>query len=69
MSHGGDEPSDEVSSGSDAFGLVGNEIRTDILRALGDARVEQGYKPVLSFSELRDRTETDVGSSKFNYHL
>ncbi|MEF8806496.1 DUF7351 domain-containing protein [Natronomonas sp.] len=66
-SHGA--PSDDASSGSDAFRLVGNEIRTDILRALGDARVEQGHKPVFSFSELRDRTETDAGSSKFNYHL
>lgn len=69
MSDGGDEPNDDASSGSDAFRLVGSEIRTDILRALGDARVEKGHKPVLSFSELRDRTETDVGSSKFNYHL
>jgi hypothetical protein len=62
---------DDASSGSDAdaFRLVGNEIRTAILRALGDARVERGYKPVCSFSELRDRADTDVGSSQFNYHL
>jgi hypothetical protein len=69
MPNGGDGPNDDVSSGSDAFRLVGNEIRTDILRALGDTRVEKGYKPVLSFSELRERTDTDAGSSKFNYHL
>lgn len=63
------EGSDEESTPSDIFGLVGNEIRTEIIQTLGDARVEEGFPPVLSFSELRSRTETDIVSSQFNYHL
>jgi hypothetical protein len=39
----------------DVFGLVGNAIRIEILRALGDARVEGRFPPVLSFSDLRSR--------------
>lgn len=65
-----DDPrSDDGDSPADAFAVVGNEIRAAIIQALGDARVEQGAPPVLSFSELRSRTDTDVGSSRFNYHL
>lgn len=56
-------------SSVDAFALVGNEIRAEIVRTLGDARVDRGTAPTLSFSELRSRTDTDVGSSRFNYHL
>ncbi|MFB6071953.1 MAG: winged helix-turn-helix domain-containing protein [Halobacterium sp.] len=45
-----------------AFGLLANDLRVSMLRALGDAR-----EPV-SFSELRERVgERDSG--KFNYHL
>ncbi|MFB6118861.1 winged helix-turn-helix domain-containing protein [Halosegnis sp.] len=48
-------PAEEV------FGLLGNELRVDILRALADG-------DGLSFSQLRDRVgEPDSG--KFNYHL
>lgn len=53
----------------DAFALVGNEIRAAIVRALGDARGTEGPPPELSFSELRSRTDRDVASSQFNYHL
>lgn len=53
----------------DAFSVVGNPVRAEIVRALGDARVEAGAPPVVSFSELRSRTDVDVDSSRFNYHL
>lgn len=68
-SAGDDSQRDDGDSPTDAFAVVGNEIRAAIVRALGDARVEQGARPVLSFSELRSRTDTEVGSSQFNYHL
>lgn len=53
----------------DAFALVGNGIRADILRAFGDARVEEREAPELTFSEVRARTDVDIDSSQFNYHL
>lgn len=68
----GDEgtgPPDEAASTVDAFELVGNEIRADIVRTFGDARAEARARPVLSFSELRERVDHDVRSSRFNYHL
>lgn len=54
---------------SDAFALVGNEIRAEIIRVLGDARVAARVQPVLTFTELRERIDPDVRSSRFNYHL
>ncbi|NHN59328.1 MULTISPECIES: ArsR family transcriptional regulator [Halorussus] len=60
---GTDDPADE------AFGLVGNDLRASIVRALGDdAGRESPWEPV-SFSELRSRVDADVDSAKFNYHL
>ena len=55
--------------GESAFALVGNETRAEIVRALGDARGQEGSRPVLSFSELHDAVDVDVVSSQFNYHL
>jgi hypothetical protein len=46
----------------DAFAALGNKIRVDILRVLGEAR-----EP-LSFSELFDQIDLD-DSAQFNYHL
>lgn len=60
---------EEGADPTDAFALVGNEVRAEIIRALGDARVEQRYPPVLSFSELRSRAASGCDSSRFNYHL
>lgn len=51
------------------FTLVGNEIRAEIVRTFGDAHVQEGSRPVLSFSELHSRVDVDVRSSQFNYHL
>jgi hypothetical protein len=52
----------------ETFELVGNETRAETLRVLAAAR-GGGLPPALSFSELRDRIDVDVGSSQFNYHL
>lgn len=49
-------------SPDDAFGVLGNETRMEILRTLG-----QADQP-LSFSELRDRIGM-ADSGQFNYHL
>jgi DNA-binding transcriptional ArsR family regulator len=49
-------------SPDDAFEVLGNETRMEILRALGDA------DGPLSFSELHDRVGTR-DSGGFNYHL
>jgi hypothetical protein len=69
-------PDDESSDGSspdvapadsaaaDAFALVGNETRAEILRVLG----EDPWAG-LSFSELRSRAAPDMDSGQFNYHL
>lgn len=47
----------------EAFALLGNEIRIDIIRVLGDVSGEP-----LSFSELREQVGTR-DSGQFNYHL
>lgn len=57
---------DSESAPQEAFALLGNEVRAEILRVLGETRSGHAVVP---FSELRSRVETDVDSSKFNYHL
>ncbi|WP_257299196.1 hypothetical protein [Haloarchaeobius sp. FL176] len=54
---------------TDPFELLGNEQRAAIVETLGDARVEAGVRPTVSFSELRARADLDIPSSQFNYHL
>jgi hypothetical protein len=61
--------SEDADAPEDVFALVGNDIRASILRTLGDARVDGGARPVIPFSELRERTDADAASSQFNYHL
>ncbi|WP_232702514.1 DUF7351 domain-containing protein [Halobacterium wangiae] len=67
-----------------ALGLLGNDVRAEILWALSEARGEDG-PPALSFSELRERVAErreararaardpdppeSLDSSQFNYHL
>jgi DNA-binding transcriptional ArsR family regulator len=46
----------------DAFGVLGNETRVQILQALGEA------EEPMSFTELRDRVGLRQGG-QFNYHL
>lgn len=53
---------DDVSPG-EAFALLGNETRIDIVRALGETSDAS-----LSFSALRDRVNV-ADSGQFNYHL
>ena len=59
----GDAPMDQRAP-ADAFALVGNETRAEILRVLG----EEPWAG-LSFSELRSRVDPDLDSGQFNYHL
>lgn len=62
---------EEDSSGlapTDAFGVLGDETRLDILRALAEHQRTARHERGLSFSELRKRVDVrDAG--KFNYHL
>lgn len=52
----------------DAFALVGNEIRAEILRVLGD--IAQGHpQPKLTFSEIRERLDADITPRQLRYHL
>lgn len=67
--------SSETGAGSEAdpelakvFGLLSDETRLDIVRALAERNFEESGRPCLSFSELRDRVGVrDAG--RFNYHL
>lgn len=63
------EQSPDGLSPESAFGLIGHEIRAEIIRVLGDARDPHRPPAVVPFAELRSRCSVDVGSSKFNYHL
>lgn len=62
MTRDADTTDTSTLSPDDAFGVLGDETRLDILRALGDA------DDPLSFSALYDRVETR-DSGGFNYHL
>ncbi|MFB6206994.1 MAG: winged helix-turn-helix domain-containing protein [Haloglomus sp.] len=59
-----DDAAADDSEPADAFALVGNETRAEILRVLG-----QDPWTGLSFSELRSRAAPDMDSGQFNYHL
>ena len=58
----------ESLSPADAFALLGNDTRIQILRAMMDAEVHDIHEPALSFSELYERVDVD-DSAHFNYHL
>lgn len=58
---------DESHPATDAFGLVADETRLAILRALGSAPYAE-FEGTLRFSELRERAAIR-DSGKFNYHL
>lgn len=53
----------------EALALLGNDVRTTILWTLSEARGGDGPPPILPFSTLKERTELDIDSSRFNYHL
>lgn len=54
---------------SDVFALVGNEVRIQIIKSLGDAQGTRGPPAVCSFAELRSEVGPRMDSSRFNYHL
>ena len=63
----GDEresPSVHSLTAEDAFALIGDETRAEVLRVLG-----QEAHLVFSFSGLRSRVDPGIDSSQFNYHL
>jgi len=53
----------------EAFAILGNEYRAEIIRALGDEQGTEGPRPILSFSELYSKADVDIATSQFNYHL
>lgn len=57
-----DSGSVETLSPEEAFGVLGNETRMDILQTLGEA------EEPLSFTDVRDRVGIRQGA-QFNYHL
>lgn len=61
------DPSADDYTASEAFEVLADPTRLDILRALGGAE-PHGAPASLSFSELRDRVGVR-DSSRFNYHL
>lgn len=65
-SHPSDPPE---ASDEEAFALVGNGIRAEIVRTLGRYDYEHSTESTLSFSDLREKSNTDIVSSQFNYHL
>ncbi len=61
--------SDGPLTAAEAFGLLENEVRQEILLALSDVDDEGLNAPTLSFSDLHSRIDADVNTSHFNYHL
>lgn len=59
--------SEGVDESIEAFDLLANEIRLDILRTLGEAMAGDGETPI-SFSELQRRVGVE-DNGRFNYHL
>jgi hypothetical protein len=53
---------------AEAFALLGNETRIDILQSLHEATIERDDDEPIQFSALYDRTDLD-DSAHFNYHL
>lgn len=64
---GSDAGSDEGSDAADAFALLGEETRVDVLRGLAAAQ-EGFHDDPVPFSELHDRVDVR-DSAHFNYHL
>ena len=52
----------------DAFELLAEETRADVLRALAAHQRDHPRDPTLSFSDLRERAGV-ADSGNFNYHL
>ncbi|MFC7068062.1 winged helix-turn-helix domain-containing protein [Halobaculum lipolyticum] len=63
-----DHADDADLAPAEAFALLGNETRIDILQALHGATIERDDGTPIQFSELYDRVDLD-DSAHFNYHL
>lgn len=50
-----------------AFVILGNEIRVELVKQIGDASIQTGED--VSFSDLRDRMDTNLDPGQLNYHL
>lgn len=59
---------DNIESIDDAFSVLKDETRLEILLELTEVASEQGIGEGLTFSELRDRVDVK-DSGRFNYHL
>lgn len=70
MSESDGEAESDALSPSDAFGLLGNEIRVSILRALLCSSDGETVDPneSMTFSELYERSDAE-NSAQFAYHL
>jgi DNA-binding transcriptional ArsR family regulator len=67
-SNGGGEETSESPSAPETFGVLGNEIRLDIIRALAEVRRLAWRWQGMSFAELRKAVGVrDAGN--FSYHL
>jgi DNA-binding transcriptional ArsR family regulator len=64
---GPDDPFDGLDP-AEAFDVLGDETRLDILRALADRVRERPEEPAMTFSELRERAGVR-DSGLFNHHL
>lgn len=64
----GGPPEDRLTP-QDAFAILGNEYRSEIIRTLGEEQGSEGPRPQLSFSELYSKAAVDITTSQFNYHL
>jgi hypothetical protein len=53
----------------EAFAILGNEYRAEIVRTLGAAQGTDGPRPTMAFSDLYSAADVDVATSQFNYHL
>jgi len=61
--------SENSLTSQEAFAILGNEYRAEIIRTLGDEQGSEGPRPILSFSELYSKSDVDIATSQFNYHL
>lgn len=68
MTHPSDEGERFRLSPDDAFTLLGNETRFEILQALWDAYDPHTHEHAVSFSDLYERVSIE-DTGNFNYHL
>lgn len=64
----GGTPQDRLTP-QEAFAILGNEYRAEIIRTLGDEQGTEGPRPTVPFSALYSKADVDIPTSQFNYHL